>query len=520
MDCAGEGKSVHLPRFSDAMESRPVNPLAKAGLGFFIASFLLGIPSCFAWFRTPFLISMHEFDFSLGLLGPGNVQSPVGLVIAGGLVHIGLILWLAWSYYRIVLAACGSPDFTGKDWRFCLALALPAFFYLPWLSPDVFYYTASGWMQTAYGMDPYVDLLDSTPDYPAHPVHWNNLFPRISTMYGPLFSIIMRGIMWLTEGGVIPALFMLKFLWLALHAASALVAGRIAARLGMNRRAAMFCILLNPVLLVSDLGCGHNDHIMLLVFLLAVLMLLENRVLGAVVILAIGAGFKYVPLILMPAFFTWFLRQDLSLGNFLRLSAYALLFCVLMILPNYLYEGGFSNFIRLLTAKDQQMVNPLYVLVAESAGAFGASEAAIKGALRTLFLLLYAASLLGILLRPSRLSVQDFCGFLICLLLVYFALGSSEIHEWYATWFFAFIFWVNRLSFFQAGIFFGCALQAFAIYTGHQMFILHRLGWTLMFVALWICLWHLFKSLRKDGPSPLFAALPLRSGTEALPNET
>lgn len=147
-----------------------------------------------AWFRRPFIISWHEFDFTIGLFNPAGVQSSIPVLVSGGLIHIALVGWLTWAYYRIVMEAARSDSaFSSGDWKHCLVLMVPFFFYLPWLSPDVFYYLASGWIQTAHHLDPCTDLIDTSPDYPSHPVHLNNLFPRITTLYGPLFSLLMRG---------------------------------------------------------------------------------------------------------------------------------------------------------------------------------------------------------------------------------------------------------------------------------------------------------------------------------------
>jgi hypothetical protein len=91
------------------------------------------------------------------------------------------------------------------------------------------------------------------------------------------------------------------------------------------------------------------------------------------------------------------------------------------------------------------------------------------------------------------------------MLLLYFVVGSPEIHEWYVGWFAAFVFWINRRSYFRAGMALSCVIQALAILTGPRIVFSWLLGWVWIFAFLILLLYYLWRHSRAPHSSPLFA---------------
>jgi hypothetical protein len=476
---------------------------------FLVLSTLSALPSVAAWFSRPFQVTSHEFDFTLGFFAAPGELSPLPLVIAGFCVHIGLMLGLGWVYYRIVVEQAARDEPFGRaDKKWLGLLVLPCLFYLPWLSPDVFFYFGTGWIQAAHGMNPYSQVIAQAPDFPGHPVYENifRTWPYIITPYGPLFVYLMR---WLAEAGAGDprlCLLLLKALYLALHFANAWMAAAIGRELGMKARAVFLCFLLNPTFLVCYLGRGHNDILLVSCLLLGTLFFLRQRFVAAILVFAVGSGFKYVPVLMMPVFLAYYLKGDWKPAAVGRTMLLGALFGLCSFLPSLLYEDGPANFLRLLAGRDQLHVNFLYLLpklYLEQKG--GMDFQTFKMAMKGLFFLLYGGLGTWILARGKSFTRDEMFRALIVMLLLYFVVGSPEIHEWYVGWFAAFVFWINRRSYFRAGMALSCVIQALAILTGPRIVFSWLLGWVWIFAFLILLLYYLWRHSRAPHSSPLFA---------------
>jgi len=475
---------------------------------FFIASVLLGIPSYFAWFRRPFDITEHEFDLTLGLFYPHGESSPIWLYLAGSFGHAALIGWISWAFFRLVLElAKESAPLTWEDIKTHAVLVLPYLFYLPWLSPDVFFYFGTGWIQSAHGLNPYERVIADAPDFPGHPIY-QNIYPawnHIITPYGPLFCKFIKGIAFAAQGNVFGCLILLKVVYLMFLAVSVFLAARIARILGMSEKAVGICFLLHPAVLIGYLGREHNDIVLMACMLGGVFFALKEKPMLCIVFFALGAGFKYVPVIVLPCFFVYFLRGNLSPLNLLRVAGLGVAFVVLTFLPSFLFENGVSNFHRLLVGQDQLRMNPFYLVIEKFVTKGWMEYDRLKMVLKSIFFLIYACILLRLFLKGAKAGPQDLFFSISMMFIVYFLIGSPEIHEWYAGWFMAYIFWINQRVFFEGGMILTCGLHILAIFTGNHLLISQTLACVLMFALLWIFLGRILGILKcQKGPSPLF----------------
>ena len=478
--------------------------------GFIFTALLLGLPSYFAWFRSPFLVTYHEFDFFLGQFTPIGVHSPESLVLLGYLIYMALMLGQGWCYYRILLGATEDPGNSQSPlgWKTCLLAVAPVFFYVPWFSPDVFFYFGTGWIQSAHHFDPYARIIADAPDFPQAPVYLNVLpsWKYITTPYGPWFVLLMRGLVQLTQGNVFLSLFVLKGVFTGLHLLNMQLARGIARELNMNERATALCFLFNPVLLLCYIGCCHNDILLLSLGLGSVLFLLRKNHVVCFALLALGAGYKYVPILMVPCFLVFFMRGEWQPRSLLKAAGLMLLFTLLTLTPSLFFPKGISNFIRLLLGRDQLTVNFLYILPTAFLVNTGLIKMVVlKMALKSCFVVIYGMLLLRLLGKQKGAEATDLFSTITLIFLFYFTVGSPEIHEWYVGWFLIFIFWINQKRYFLAGLILSVGIPTLVIWTGPRLGICRLFGWVGVFFLLWFCL-HLLLLNRKYSmqPSPLF----------------
>lgn len=190
-----------------------------------------------------------------------------------------------------------------------LALIFPVLFNIglligrPYLSIDIFSYMAHGYLGTLPGGSPYLQ--------PALDVEMTQLGPRIVpwgwrpvhglSPYGPLWTLFEIAVMRVT-GEIAPAMLLMKAL---VTAASLLSGALIWSILGRVRPAdqllGTLLYLWNPMIVVEFAGEGHNDALMIVWVLLALLLTLRQRAVFAIPALALGMLTKYLPLLLLPA---------------------------------------------------------------------------------------------------------------------------------------------------------------------------------------------------------------------------
>jgi hypothetical protein len=123
---------------------------------------------------------------------------------------------------------------------------------------------------------------------------WNLPMP-----YGPMaLPVFMLGGL-ISQLDVLVALYVVKLIWLLVHLGNAWLVYRIAKALEAAPGYAVFLFACNPLILLEQLGNGHNDGLMMFFGLLALFALLRGRP-GLAVWLALLSG-----LVKLPGIFWW-----------------------------------------------------------------------------------------------------------------------------------------------------------------------------------------------------------------------
>lgn len=387
-------------------------------------------PSVRVWFGTPFALTPFEFDWFLGLYRDLPPAEQSRFVLSGRLFHAFLFLLLGGLYVRWVasLAARGEDSVPFRVVPAFLAVACAG---LPWLSPDVFYGIGLGWLESHYGIDPYLSPIASVKGFVRDPM-FQNVFPGFFTLpatYGPLFQRVMAFTMGLSGGSITLALVLVKVVHVALHGLATWAVYRLAPE--RHRRLATFAYAINPLILFNVLTAGHNDHFMN-AFLLLALVLHERRpFFWSGLALGAAASAKYMPILLVPLFFVhaW-RREDRGTNRTGAVLESAGFVCALAAF-HALQPSSVTRLLDVAQSTSGVLRNSIYHVP----GVLGLLTPATSGSWKLvftgLFLALYAGLLLWMLRTKARPALSDAC---LATLVVYFVLANSSNHEWYITW--------------------------------------------------------------------------------------
>jgi hypothetical protein len=159
---------------------------------------------------------------------------------------------------------------------------------------DVFNYLGYARLGALHGLNPYNHVIaQETWD----PVYVFASWRHYTSPYGTLFSAILYPLGWLP----LPAAYWVWKLVAVLASLGLLsLVYRCARTLGRDPRLALAFLALNPLYLVFALGGFHNDFVMLIPSMAAVLLVLKGRERSAGAVLMLSVTIKFTTVILLP----------------------------------------------------------------------------------------------------------------------------------------------------------------------------------------------------------------------------
>ena len=189
-------------------------------------------------------------------------------------------------------------------------------------SRDVYSYSFYGRIAAVYGENPYVH----TPVEFGDDELWSLIGPKWAdtpAVYGPAFTTISVGIARPigTAAGQVTA-----YRWLAGLASLATIATIAAAAKRVRPGRATFAVAafgLNPVLLFHAVASGHNDVLVALAISAGFLLLVADRTLAAVAVLALGALIKATVVLPVVLVIVWCVARASRRDRVRTLAAHA-----------------------------------------------------------------------------------------------------------------------------------------------------------------------------------------------------
>lgn len=258
--------------------------LALAGLVVTAVALAIGAAGA----RQRFFIPSSRQAFPDWLAGPLHGLGDGILPRTGALL---LVAMFAFYLLAVVTARALSPRVV---WGAVLAAHVAMLLAPPLFSADVFGYVSYARLFVVHGIDPYLNGANAAPLDPVRTfVTWRG----IATPYGPLFTLLSLPLAWVS---VPVALWVCKVLAAIGSLLCVVLVARIAAARGRDAVAAVVFVGLNPLLLVYEVGGGHNDMLPVGLLLLAILFVLRGQPAGGGASAALAFGSKASAGLVLP----------------------------------------------------------------------------------------------------------------------------------------------------------------------------------------------------------------------------
>ena len=199
---------------------------------------------------------------------------------------------------------------------------------LPADSSDVLEYIGFGRLASVYHVSPYLHTYSEFTDWFALYVTWDDPMP-----YGPVVLPVFALASLVSGDHLFVAMYAIKVVWLLIHFMNAWLIYHIAKSIAPDPRYALFVFAFNPLILLEQLANGHNDGLLILFGLLAVVALQRGRGALAVSLALLSALVKTSGLFWFAGIVALLIRQrrwrDLVLGITASVAALAAVFWLL-----------------------------------------------------------------------------------------------------------------------------------------------------------------------------------------------
>jgi hypothetical protein len=288
-----------------------------------------------------------------------------GRSLQAGLIHAGVYALLILAYVvalRLALRpAAGHRRATlgviVGGWLLSAVALLGAY---PGESLDIFDYLFRGRMLAEFGASPLAVAPSAFRDRPFYErITWRG---QVDT-YGPLWEYASGAVAWLVRhapghtGSLTAYILGYRLLAVVLTAiCGALIAAIVERHAPSATPAALLAWLWNPLLLVTTAIGAHNDILMVLALLAALLLFQRRRWVAGWLALALAAHVKLTALLLLPVLLLWLARR---VGWWRAIRSGALACAIAAPLSWLLYAplGGWATLPRMLQERARFLVN-------------------------------------------------------------------------------------------------------------------------------------------------------------------
>jgi hypothetical protein len=357
-------------------------------------------------------------------LGAMTNHSQSGFILfAGALGIVFLLLSLAWNRVWDRTDSGTLLVVLGFGALFGLTMA----FLYPITALDVFAYFDESLILTQYHQNP---LFVAPSAFPHDPLMGLSAsFNGAVAPYGPLALVADAIPTFLVGRHVLASLLLLKLMFAGLLVVEAYLVYRILRRISPRHAVAgALVVAWNPLLLYEAIGNGHNDIVMMLFVLLAVLSLVEGRLALAVVLLVASVLVKYVTGLLIPLFVLYGLTHCASRRERIRFAVLSAIASVALVVAAYApFWGGITTITTVLSQGDRYADSLSSTLGSLFPTGPTPHQSALLGRILFVPVYLYAAWL------STRRSLDLLQG---CFLVMFFflVLVATNTEPWYATW--------------------------------------------------------------------------------------
>lgn len=234
-------------------------------------------------------------------------------------------------------------------------------FLYPFACQDVYYYIATGKLQSFYRSNPYITTAHQIAGWRMDPFLSNTDWGFLTHVYGPVWAKITAWVVWLSGNNLFLAIILFK-LWAGIiHLINVILVGLAAQKNHLSSGPAMLIYGWNPLLLFELPGHAHNDALVLTFITLALLLLSYQGGILSIPSLTMAILTKYVPAILLPFFIVWYLLNN-RLRTLLVGGLISLILALLWFSP---YWAGWQIFNGLIKQMNFYSIKSLHTVISQ-----------------------------------------------------------------------------------------------------------------------------------------------------------
>lgn len=456
---------------------------------FFASVLLLAMPSIIYWIKNGTIVGFH-YDFTW-LLKPNETLEQANF---NAICFVSIFILTSICYISIVKSHKTIFKKISHTYLYIGIISIIFAIMVPFTTRDIFYYTATGWAEAHYNINPWYttvkDLTDIAKDKENNqftqeqkqeiqqdeilkqmPGIWANQV----NVYGPLWPFICRILTTLSGGSLDIAIFLFKFVAIVLHLINVYLIYKIT-----HKKFFVLLYGLNPFILFEAIANVHND-IYVITFILGAMysFVKKKNIWLTLFFLALATSIKYVAILLAPFLVIYYLKEETIGKRILHSIKYAIFFI------------GIVFAFYLLYARDLQVLE-----------AFNIQQGKIS---KSWYILVYMYLDKPFAFRLGRIVTGMFIGILGCavinilckknielkkvmkqyhyILLLFIFVAITNFQCWYIMWLFPTLMWQNKkniknvirvsiLSEIAMGIYFALG----EVYTNDNIYYLFMVG--------------------------------------------
>ncbi len=257
-------------------------------------------------------------------------------------------------------------------------------------------------------------------------------------VYGPVWSLICKGLTSLSFGNIDIALLIFKLASLAMYIGSIYLIYRIT-----KKKLFMLLFALNPMVLFDGLSNVHNDLFLVFFILLALYFVLKKKNLSlAVVAIAIATGIKYLSILLLPFLILYMLRKEKIGTRVGKAFLYGIEFIGILAIVYAIYVRDFNVFAGIFVQQNKY-ARSLFLGIWYLLKGNTNSIDILKNGLLLLFILSYSIIVLRLLFTKDekKLRFVPLIRTYQLFLWIFTFILITNFNSWYIMWLLPTMFW-------------------------------------------------------------------------------
>ena len=212
-----------------------------------------------------------------------------------GIFIIIFVLYLA-SWWAVGKVKSKEAWFLVFGWG--ALLCIPMLLLYPYGARDIFDYILRGRIFSFYGLNPFIQTASAFPTDPFFDYGW---WKNFASPYGPLWELMAGVVVRLAGDGVVANILAFKLISMViLFATASIIAITLKRHAPERALRGTLLFLWNPLVLFEVVGNAHNDITMLVWMTASIWAAGNKRWTLSVWFLAVGAVFKFIPILLIP----------------------------------------------------------------------------------------------------------------------------------------------------------------------------------------------------------------------------